>query len=94
MGDSACTKAKPCELGGGDCDADTDCKQGLKCGQRSNFAGLPGLTGWEKFQGGKGSKNGLDKKGGGDYCYDPEYTAKSIAVRNAKVGLLFDPTPV
>ena len=66
----------------------------MKCGQRNSFEGLPGLTGFEKFQGKKGSKNGSDKNGNGAYCYDPEYTAKSIAVRNAKVGLRFDPTPV
>ena len=36
-GDSACTKGKPCDIGEGDCDRDTDCKTGLKCGQRNNF---------------------------------------------------------
>jgi hypothetical protein len=94
LGDSACTSGKPCSIGEGDCDRDTDCKHGLKCGQRNGFEGLPGLTGFEKFQGKKGAKNGSDKNGNGDYCYDPEYTAKAIAVRNAKVGILFDPTPV
>jgi len=58
----------------------------LKCGQRNSFEGLPGLTGFN----GKGK----DKGGNGDYCYDPEYLAKAEAVRNAKVGLKFDPKPV
>ena len=56
VGDSYCTKSKPCDLGVGDCDADTDCKQGLKCGQRNNGEKLPGLTGLEKFEG-KGGKD-------------------------------------
>ena len=32
-GDSCCTKDKPCGLGEGDCDYDSDCKNDLKCGK-------------------------------------------------------------
>jgi hypothetical protein len=51
LGDDTCTKNKPCDIGEGDCDKDSDCKAGLKCGQRSNFEPLPGLTGFEKYEG-------------------------------------------
>lgn len=78
LGDSACTKSKPCDIGEGDCDRDTDCKHGLKCGQRNSFEKLPGLTGFDK----KGK--GKDKAGNGDYCYDPDYNAKKAAVIAAK----------
>ena len=66
-GDSACTKGSPCDIGEGDCDQDTDCKHGLKCGQRNRFESLPGITGFDKRGQGK------DKNGNGDYCYDPYY---------------------
>ena len=29
---SCCTRRNPCDVGGGDCDRDSDCAQGLKCG--------------------------------------------------------------
>tara|TARA_B110000285_G_scaffold173331_1_gene194215 strand:- start:636 stop:914 length:279 start_codon:yes stop_codon:yes gene_type:complete len=68
----ACSKGKPCDIGEGDCDSDTGCKHGLKCGQRNKFEKLPGLTGFDK----KG-------KGNRDFCYDPEYNAKKNAVNAA-----------
>jgi len=45
-------------LGGGDCDADSDCPTGMKCGQRGSQA----LKGLNIQSGTKHSK---------DYCYDP-----------------------
>jgi len=45
-------------LGGGDCDADSDCPSGMKCGQRGSQS-LKGLN----LQ--SGTKHGKD------YCYDP-----------------------
>ena len=30
---SCCTKDSPCGVGGGDCNEDTDCMDGLKCGK-------------------------------------------------------------
>lgn len=70
VGDSYCTSNNKCKVGEGDCDRDSDCQSGLKCGQRNNKGdGLPGLFGFEKFEG----KNGKDKEGDGDYCYDPNY---------------------
>ena len=82
MGDSSCTKGKPCEIGEGDCDADTDCKPYLKCGQRNKGEKLQGLTGFEKFEG----KGGIDANKDGDYCYDTEYNAKAAAVKAAAAG--------
>jgi hypothetical protein len=79
IGDSSCTKANQCSIGEGDCDSDTDCKQGLKCGQRNNGEKLQGLTGFEKFEG----RGGKDKNKNGDYCYDTEYNAKAAAVKAA-----------
>lgn len=67
VGDSFCTSKNPCDLGVGDCDRDTDCQKGLKCGQRNKGEKLPGLTGFEKFEG----KGGKDANKDGDYCYDP-----------------------
>jgi hypothetical protein len=34
-GDSCCTPDNKCEEDEGDCDADTDCVEGLKCGNRN-----------------------------------------------------------
>ena len=88
IGDNPKTKMS---IGEGDCDRDSDCKSGLKCGQRGAFEGLPGLTGWEKVEG----KNGKDKAGDGDYCYDPDYMKKANAVREAKIKLgRFDEKPI
>ena len=36
-GDSCCTDKFPCGLGEGDCDNDSDCKEGLKCGNDNCF---------------------------------------------------------
>jgi len=64
----------------------------LVCGQRGNFEGLPGLTGYFKYEGKVkdcGYKDcAIDKNGNSDYCYDPEYLAKAAAVRKFKP---FDP---
>jgi hypothetical protein len=83
LGDSYCTPSKKCELGKGDCDKDSDCKHGLKCGQRNKGEKLPGIFGFEKFEG----KNGKDKEKDGDYCFDPEYDAKAAAVKAAQLKL-------
>ncbi len=32
-GDSCCSEAAPCGLGGGDCDGDSECEVGLRCGR-------------------------------------------------------------
>jgi hypothetical protein len=58
----------------------------LKCGQRNSFEGLPGLTGFEKFEGRKGK----DSNGNGDYCYNPNFY-KEAAECDCD---WFDPTPV
>ena len=31
--DGCCTTETPCGLEGGDCDGDTECQEGLKCGE-------------------------------------------------------------
>ena len=36
-GDSCCTDKFPCGLGEGDCDDDSNCKEGLKCGNDNCF---------------------------------------------------------
>lgn len=60
------------DIGEGDCDRDSDCKEGLKCGQRNGFEQLPGLTGFEKME-----VKGKEPEGNGDYCYDPDYYNKA-----------------
>lgn len=34
-GDSCCTTENPCEEDRGDCDVDSDCKIGLRCGENN-----------------------------------------------------------
>ena len=46
--------AGKCDLCEGDCDYDSDCKEGLRCFERDRFASVPGCSG--------------DGEGGMDYC--------------------------
>ena len=34
-GETCCTPTNPCDVDEGDCDSDSDCKAGLKCGSRN-----------------------------------------------------------
>jgi hypothetical protein len=52
----------------------------LKCGQRNKGEKLPGLTGFEKFEG----KGGKDANKDGDYCYDPDWNKKFAEYKKAK----------
>jgi len=60
-GGSGCTSSKKCAECQGDCDADKDCKTGLKCHQRNDKTEIHGCN--------KGSKHDVN---GYDYCYNPK----------------------
>jgi len=61
LGGTNDAKAKNLEACIGECDADSQCKAGLKCFQRTGFTPVPGCSG-------SGSKDW-------DYCYDPTGSA-------------------
>ena len=41
--DNSCTSYSPCDVGEGDCDKDSDCKEGLICFQREGHSKIPGI---------------------------------------------------
>ena len=43
IGVDSCTSSSPCDVGEGDCDKDSDCKEGLTCFQRSGHSKIPGI---------------------------------------------------
>jgi len=57
----------------GECDADSQCKAGLKCFQRSNSETIPGCT---------GAGSGKDW----DYCYDPKWKPGTVTVVPVALG--------
>eukprot|EP01047_Picozoa_sp_COSAG01_P040076 COSAG01_NODE_3349_length_6224_cov_19.144653_1_plen_1296_part_00 len=60
LGRSGCRSNKKCGMCQGDCDADTDCKTGLKCFQRNGRTVVHGCT-----PGGSGDTTSYD------YCFSP-----------------------
>lgn len=63
-----CSKSKPCDVGEGDCDYDSDCKGRLKCLQTNRKrASVPGVY----------MENNIHT--GLDICYDPLYTKTRLS---------------
>ena len=57
-GDQACSRSRPCQVGAGDCDADTACHASLYCFKREHGEAVPGV-------------NVTNIQDHVDVCYDP-----------------------
>jgi hypothetical protein len=84
--DDYCTDSDPCDVGVGDCDADTECKGNYLCGLRDNDDDhyLNSIYYQPSFGLIDETDPLTDSVGVYDFCYDPDYgTGISYSVSQA-----------